>query len=198
EALGLAGMDPLAPGHSHYNALVSTEHIDALSGAIALRAFPCDIAPDPSVAGRAWAGWRDFDVRVRTRTGGDVVELELTPQDGAPLPDYRPGQYVPLAFEVRAGQWLERHYSLVGAPLVGAAQVPQGHRSYRIAVKRGAQGEGLSRRLHDAVVGAPADAAPLRVRLQTPRGHFLLPSTARQPAVLMAAGIGITPFLSLL
>lgn len=198
EALGLAGMDPLAPGHSHYNALVSTEHIDALSGAIALRAFPCDIAPDPSVAGRAWAGWRDFDVRVRMRTGGDVAELELTPQDGAPLPDYRPGQYVPLAFEVRAGQWLERHYSLVGASLVGAAQASPGHRSYRIAVKRGAQGEGLSRRLHDAVLATPAGAAPLRVRLQAPRGQFLLPSIVRQPAVLMAVGIGITPFLSLL
>jgi anaerobic selenocysteine-containing dehydrogenase/ferredoxin-NADP reductase len=193
--LGLAGGDPLAPGHSHFNALVSTEHMDALSGSIALRAFPCDIALDPSAPGRGWAGWKAFDVRVAGITGSDVLQLELAAPDRADLPAYRPGQYVPLALEL-AGERFERNYSLIGAVR------DAGHASYRIAVKRNAMSPGLSRRLHDVL--APDSAQPalgravLRVWLQTPRGHFLLPQARSTPVVLMAAGVGITPFMAML
>ena len=207
EDLGLAGGDPLAPGHSHYNALISTEHMDALSGSIALRAFPCEIAIDGSVAGHSWAGRKAFDIRCATLTGGDVMELELVASDGAALPAYLPGQYVPLALEL-AGSRFERSYSLISATRVA------GHASYRIAVKRNTRGDGLSQRLHDAFaeaeeknkdngagnfeVGGAAAAAPLRVWLQTPRGRFLLPLERSTPVVLIAAGVGITPFLAML
>ncbi len=211
EDLGLAGGDPLAPGHSHYNALISTEHMDALSGSIALRAFPCEIVIDGSVAGRSWAGWKAFDIRSATLTGGDAMELELVARDGVALPDYLPGQYVPLALEL-AGSRLERSYSLIGATRTA------GHAGYRIAVKRRTQAAGLSQRLHDALVKAEAEAngngnsngnsnfevgdaegkAALRVWLQTPRGRFLLPLERSTPVVLMAAGVGITPFLAML
>jgi anaerobic selenocysteine-containing dehydrogenase/ferredoxin-NADP reductase len=189
EDLGLAGGDPLAAGHSHFNALVSTEHMDALSGSIALRAFPCQIEADRSVRGRAWTGWRPFDARVVGRTGGDVIEIELTPQDGRTLPAYLAGQHVPLVFQAGALR-LERSYSLIGAANVDGAG------SYRIAVKRNSLNDGLSVRLHDAL--ADGAAASVAVALQTPRGRFLLPLAHSVPVVLVAAGIGITPFLSML
>ena len=187
--LGLAGGDPLAAGHSHFNALVSTEHMDAVSGSIALRAFPCQIETDLSVRGRAWEGWKAFDARVVERTGGDVIELELTPQDGSALPGYLAGQHLPLRFEDGAVR-LERSYSLIGAANA------DGLASYRIAVKRNAFNDGLSVRLHDAL--AQGRAASVRVALQTPRGRFLLPLAHSVPVVLVAAGIGITPFLAML
>lgn len=189
EDLGLAGGDPLAGGHSHFNALVSTEHMDALSGSIALRAFPCEIEPDVSVRGRAWTGWKAFEARAVGRTGGDVLEIELTPQDGSPLPGYLAGQHVPLVFQAGSLR-LERSYSLIGAANV------DGVRSYRIGVKRSSLNDGLSARLHDALA-AGADAR-VSVTLQTPRGRFLLPLAHSGPVVLLAAGIGITPFLSML
>ncbi|MDM0002969.1 molybdopterin-dependent oxidoreductase [Variovorax sp. J22P240] len=187
--LGLAGGDPLAHGHSHFNALVSTEHMDALSGSIALRAFPCQIEADRSVRGRAWTGWKVFEARAIGRTGGDVLELELTPRDDSPLPGYLPGQHVPLVFEAGPLR-LERSYSLIGAANV------DGVRSYRIGVKRNSLDDGLSVRLHDAF--ADGAAASVTVALQTPRGRFLLPLAHSVPVVLVAAGIGITPFLSML
>lgn len=196
EDLGLPGGDPLAPGHSHFNALVSTEHMDGLSGSIALRAFPCDIAQDDSTAGRTWAAWKAFDAHVLARTGADIIELELTPQDGALLPTYRPGQYVPFALELPGPGQVARNYSLTGAAHTTV------QRSYRIAVKRHQRGDGLSARLHALLAKdgphARAGAAPLRVWVQAPRGQFLLPSKRSMPVVLMAAGVGITPFLALL
>lgn len=189
EDLGLAGGDPLAIGHSHLNALVSTERMDALSGSIALRAFPCQIEVDRFERGRAWNDWKAFDARVIGRTGGDVVEIELTPQNGSVLPGYLAGQHVPLVFETGARR-LERSYSLIGAANVN------GPRSYRIAVKRNSLNDWLSVRLHDAL--SDGGAASVRVALKTPRGHFLLPLAHSVPVVLVAAGIGITPFLSML
>ena len=196
EDLGLAGGDPIALGHSHYNALISTEHMDALSGAIALRAFPCDIAIDPTVAGRGWAGWKEFRILAAMLTGRDVMRIDLEALDSAVLPDYSPGQYVPLALEV-AGSRFERNYSLIGATRSG------GHTRYCIAIKRNALQEGLSSRLHEAVAEGSGDSdgrhGALRIWLQTPRGHFLLPLARRStPVVLVAAGVGITPFMAML
>jgi anaerobic selenocysteine-containing dehydrogenase/ferredoxin-NADP reductase len=191
EDLGLVGGDPLAPRNSHFNGLISTEYLDDVSGAIALRAFPCDITQDASSV-RTWAGWKAFEVRAMEPAGGDVSVLELAAQDGCLLPDYLCGQHVPLALEAD-GVRLERSYSLIGATRV------QGHDVYRIAVKRSAAREGVSHRLHAA--GAEpvwAGGRAPRLWLKAPRGHFLLPLQRSTPVVLMAAGVGITPFVGML
>ena len=191
EDLGLVGDDPLAPGNSHFNGLISTEHLDDVSGAIALRAFPCNITRDASSV-CTWAGWKAFEVRAVEQVGGDVIVLELAAQDGGMLPDYLCGQFVPLALEAD-GARIERSYSLIGATRA------QGHAAYRIAVKRSTVPEGVSQRLHAAFVQplqARSDAP--RLWLQAPRGHLLLPSQRSTPVVLMAAGVGITPFVGML
>jgi ferredoxin-NADP reductase len=59
---------------------------------------------------------------------------------------------------------------------------------YRISVKR----EGLiSHKLHELQEGD-------LLEVQTPAGAFTIDATQRRPAVLLAAGIGITPILSML
>jgi ferredoxin-NADP reductase len=105
--------------------------------------------------------------------------LTLRPADGRPLAAFRPGQHVGL----RCGG-AARSYSLIGP----AAAAPQ---AYRIAVRHiaGGQVSGAVRR--ELRPGATVD-------LQAPTGSFLLPLRNEFPIVLIAGGIGITPFLSYL
>ncbi|MDB5820491.1 MAG: ferredoxin:oxidoreductase FAD/NAD(P)-binding protein [Rhizobacter sp.] len=207
--LGLAATDPTAAGNSHLNGLVSGEQLDALSGSIPLRSFPCEIGVDDAEAARRWDGWKAFVVTSIDAETTDVRVLTLHAADGARLPDYRPGQHVAVRAQVNAVDApgsLDRHYSLIGRA------IDDQRHAYRIAVRR-----------IDAQVDAdPAGLATphgrmsthlhrtLRIgdtlELQAPAGRFLLPgaavasSTQAEPApiVLIAAGIGITPFLSLL
>jgi ferredoxin-NADP reductase len=98
------------------------------------------------------------------------------------LPDFDAGQHLPLELGVPArAESVRRTYSLSGAP---------GEGRYRISVKREPLGL-ASRHLHDAVeVGAIVDA-------RAPAGDFVLGHDAR-PVVLVSAGVGVTPMLSML
>ncbi|KAI4601222.1 hypothetical protein KJ359_012412 [Pestalotiopsis sp. 9143b] len=67
----------------------------------------------------AWKGWRRFIVEKKTRETpeGDVVSFNLKPVDGAPLPKFKPGQYVSLRVRVPGTGYLQiRQYSLSDRP----------------------------------------------------------------------------------
>ncbi|MHC2281287.1 ferredoxin-NADP reductase [Bradyrhizobium diazoefficiens] len=108
-----------------------------------------------------------------------MVGLTLRPVDGGSLPAFRPGQYV----SVRMGGAI-RSYSLTGA----AVASPE---AYDIGVRHIAGGR-VSTAIRHAL--APGDV----VELQSPKGGFVLPLRNEFPVVLIAGGIGITPFLSYL
>jgi ferredoxin-NADP reductase/predicted pyridoxine 5'-phosphate oxidase superfamily flavin-nucleotide-binding protein len=112
----------------------------------------------------------------------DVTSFFLESADGAPLPPFVAGQHLPIAIPSEdGGALLERSYSLSGPP---------GASFYRISVKREPQGR-ASRRLHDDVeVGA-------LVRAQAPQGELVL-AQGDAPVVLVSAGVGITPMMSML
>ena len=96
---------------------------------------------------------------------------------------YRSGQYVTLRAEV-ADQQLRRSYSLCSAPH---------HDEWRIAIKRVADGM-FSQWAHALLrAGETIDVLP-------PDGHFKYPPDGDQPrnVLLLAAGSGITPILSIL
>lgn len=104
---------------------------------------------------------------------------EMRPVDNAPLPSFRPGQHISL--------WMGdaiRSYSLTGA----AVASPDG---YDIGVRH-IEGGQVSTAIRHAL--APGDV----VELQSPKGGFVLPLRNEFPVVLIAGGIGITPFLSYL
>lgn len=105
-----------------------------------------------------------------------VKTLRLVAPDGAPLESFAPGAHI----EVRCGEQTNA-YSLISDPRAADG--------YAISVLRCDGGAGGSRYLHDHV--APGDL----IDVGTPRSQFAPPSAARHH-LLVAAGIGVTPFLS--
>jgi len=128
-----------------------------------------------------WKGFRWVRaVEVRWQTY-EVISVVLADLDGSALPPAVPGQYLVL-------RWLSdknsppvvRSYSISGA---------SDSDTYRISVKRGT-GSG-SRHVVDATqIGD-------KFEISAPRGEFIL-RPGRRPVVLLSAGIGVTPVLSML
>ncbi len=126
---------------------------------------------------------RELRLVAKERESEDVVSFVFEPRDGAPAAGFVAGQYLPIELEV-PGQTapVARTYSLSGRP---------GDPRYRITVKRHPQGL-VSRHLHDHVeVGAIISA-------RDPQGEFTLDVTHARPVVLVSAGVGVTPMVSML
>ncbi len=177
--LGLPGYLPGSsqPVGSNFNALISETERDPLSGALALRSFAC--AVERYEAGRQWRGWRKFVVIERQKETDDVIALTLTSADGDALPGFRPGQFVGVKIDEAV-----RSYSLIGA----AVDAPD---AYRIGVRHIDNGHVSSAIAERLQIGD-------RIELQAPSGGFVLPLRNEFPVVLIAGGIGITPFMSYL
>ena len=127
-------------------------------------------------------GFRSLAVTAIDQESQDVLSLTMQSQDGQPLSTALPGQYVVLRLQTTAGgPPLFRSYSLSG---------PLSKERYRISVKiepNGAAGTYLREHVR---VGDALDVS-------SPRGSFILHSGER-PVVLLSAGIGATPVLSML
>ncbi|MCF7535020.1 pyridoxamine 5'-phosphate oxidase family protein [Pseudomonas petrae] len=129
--------------------------------------------------------WRPMRVtRIEDESDG-IRSFYFEPADGAGLPAFKAGQHLPLRLALSPSQQgrtppLIRTYSLSSAPSDGF---------FRISVKR----DGLaSAYLHDQVkVGDLLQA-------RAPQGSFVLHPQERRPLVLLGAGIGVTPMLSML
>lgn len=123
--------------------------------------------------------WRPLRVARIEAESRNIRSIYLQPTDGAGLPVFLAGQHLPLRFTLD-GEVHIRTYSLSSAPSDGF---------YRISVKR----EGLiSSHLHEQIhVGDVLEA-------RAPQGHFTVAPLERRPLVLLAAGVGITPLLSML
>ncbi|GAD94927.1 flavohemoprotein [Paecilomyces variotii No. 5] len=142
-----------------------------------------------------WTSWRDFRISKKIPESDEITSFYLEPVDGKPLPTYLPGQYISVqTFVPRLGYTQARQYSL--------SDMPDPH-YYRISVKRevldskrpGTETHPgyVSNVLHD--LKAPGDI----IQLSHPHGDFFLsnPQTSH-PVVLIAAGVGLTPLISML
>ncbi|GEM75812.1 hybrid-cluster NAD(P)-dependent oxidoreductase [Vibrio sagamiensis] len=97
------------------------------------------------------------------------------------LPSYLPGQHLPIDIEIE-GKRVPRRYTLSSSP-----SRPE---RYGISVKRIPDGH-VSNALHDQLkVGQTLD-------VQTPEGQFYLDPSREQPLLLLSAGSGVTPMLSM-
>jgi len=130
----------------------------------------------------AWAGFRSLEVTAAHEESRTVRSVTLADPDGAPLPPWRPGQSVAVRISGDETQeTLIRNYSL--SNWAGAGY-------YRISVKREKHGA-ASNYIHSRVrVGDTLQVA-------APRGAFFL-TEAKSPVILMSAGVGVTPVLSML
>lgn len=139
--------------------------------------------------------WRDagdsltLGVVGKARVSDEVCALTLITPDGAPLPRFAAGQHLPIEVDIPGHGRVARSYSLSRAPPPAGAPT-----SYRISVKREAHGL-VSSYLHDV-----AEPGTL-VHARAPAGEFVLPGRdspeAATPIVLVSAGVGITPMLSM-
>jgi ferredoxin-NADP reductase/MOSC domain-containing protein YiiM/ferredoxin len=186
EALRRATQIPaLSAGwRSSFEALVAT-------GTKQLAAGDADLSS--ASASLLWEGFRPFKVIEVRQESEDVRSFVLAAADGSALPEALPGQHI--AVKVPAGadasslppsspsslSSFVRMYSLSGAP---------GANTYRISVKREAR-PGASAALHAHM--HPGDI----LEISAPRGEFVL-AAAPRPAVLLSAGIGVTPLLAML
>ncbi|MFD3873665.1 globin domain-containing protein [Streptomyces sp. NPDC058623] len=132
--------------------------------------------------------WREWTVAARVEETADCTTFHLAPADGAPAPDFRPGQYVSVQVELADGARQIRQYSLSRAP---------GSPIRAITVKRvhgpaagGPDGE-VSNHLHARVRTGD------RLRVSAPYGDLVLRGGSA-PVLLASAGIGCTPMLSML
>ncbi|PSK95700.1 anaerobic selenocysteine-containing dehydrogenase [Murinocardiopsis flavida] len=176
--LGLPGSDPVAGG-TNFNAAVNGAPADPVSGSLHMRGVACDVRP--GAAGHRGPRPRPFTVTAITGRGRDVVEVRLRPADGGPAAGHRPGQYIGVAVDGAEGTGeVARSYSLTGAP---------GGGDHAIAVRL-LPGGALSTHVHSALdVGDTVAVTP-------PSGTFTIPADAPFPVVVIAAGVGFTPFLS--
>ncbi|MCO4877247.1 MOSC and FAD-binding oxidoreductase domain-containing protein [Paraburkholderia caribensis] len=168
-------IDALSPGwRASFNTLLGAIDSGATSGNAGLAPAATSNAATP--------GFRQLGVAAIQRESVDVLSFVFEATDGLPLQQARPGQYVVLRLRQDAKDpAFFRSYSLSGAQSTGR---------YRISVKlepNGAAGTYLANRVR---VGDTLDVS-------APRGDFVL-KEGIGPVVLLSAGIGVTPVLSML
>lgn len=138
-----------------------------------------------------WEGFKSFRVSRKEKESSNITSVYLVAADGAPLPAFKPGQYITVRVKTPDGQTTMRNYSLSDKP---------GQPHFRISVKRELPPEAntpagyVSNMLHDKVESGDT------IEIAPPCGEFFLDVTEKheRPLVLLAAGVGITPIMSIL
>ncbi|CUS23802.1 LAQU0S12e00364g1_1 [Lachancea quebecensis] len=145
----------------------------------------------------AWGGWKPFKVAERTNVAKEVVEFKAVPSENSGIDlskiSFAPGQYVTVkTHPTNDNNQYDalRHYSICSSSAANGL---------KFAVKREHDGDhsGLvSTYLHDSVKEGDL------IYLSAPAGDFALDNNlTRQneiPLVLLSAGVGVTPLVSML
>ena len=146
-----------------------------------------------------WRTWREFRIIRKVPESSEITSFHLAPLDGKPLPSYLPGQYISIRMNVPGIHYLQaRQYSLSDAP----------HPDYyRITIKK-------EKALNSGNPNAKAHPGYISnilhdeknvgdfVEVSHPAGEFFLDTrqedSSNVPIVLISAGVGLTPDLSIL
>ncbi len=141
------------------------------------------------MAPESWEGWKPFTLAKRFEEAEGQVTFDLKPADGKPLPTYRAGQFIHVKLDID-GQRYVRHYTM------SDASNPD---FYRITIKRELPPEGSSfppGKVSSYFIDTLALGATIDVK--APKGRFVLDAASPTPAVFLAGGVGVTPFLAML
>ncbi len=125
--------------------------------------------------------WRPFRVTRIVDESRTIRSFHLAPADGAGLIPHLAGQHLPIRITpAGSDRAILRTYTLSAAPSDG---------DYRISVRK----QGLiSDQLHDTLKTGDL------IEARAPAGAFTIDAGERRPAVLVAAGVGVTPMLAML
>lgn len=138
-----------------------------------------------------WEGFKTFKIIKKEKESETITSFYLVPDNSESLPDFKPGQYITVRVPTPCGRTTMRNYSLSDRP---------GHEYFRISVKRELADDAstprgyVSNKLHDYIeVGMTLEIAP-------PCGEFYIDLNASDisPLFFLAAGVGITPLMSML
>jgi len=139
----------------------------------------------------AQQGFRDLVVDRKEPESETITSFYLLPHDGKPLASFQPGQFLTFQLTIPGqSKPLMRTYSLSDSPDCGY---------YRVSIKREPSPSGQpdlppglsSSYFHDQVdVGATLSVGP-------PRGKFVLGPDSDRSLVLLSAGVGLTPMISM-
>ncbi|KAF2170203.1 hypothetical protein M409DRAFT_19806 [Zasmidium cellare ATCC 36951] len=144
-----------------------------------------------------WTDWRDFEIADIFRESDEITSFYLKPKDGRKLPEYLPGQYISLLTDVpQFGYKQSRQYSLSDAPRAYY---------YRISVKKeiGLDPQDPKAPSHPGwisnILHEQKNVGDV-VQLSHPAGDFFYdPAKDNEgPVVLLSAGVGTTPMISIL
>jgi uncharacterized protein len=125
----------------------------------------------------SWRVFRVADIKAETTA---IRSLELEPTDGMGILRHQAGQHIPIRVRPAGSDApLIRTYTLSVAP---------SQNKYRISVKRDGA---VSNHLHQLKTGDT-------IEVRAPAGGFTIDARQDRPAVLLAAGVGITPVLAML
>ena len=134
-----------------------------------------------------WKDYREFTVSRKVRESDVITSFYLKPTDGLKVPEFKPGQYITVRVQIPGEEYkMNRQYSLTNG---------SNGEYYRISVKKerlANQPDGtVSNYLHNGVeVGD-------QIQVTVPAGDFVL-KEGIEPLTFIAAGVGITPFMSML
>jgi len=133
--------------------------------------------------------YQPYRVIAKKQESDTVMSFYLKPESGS-LPSFKAGQFITIKMPLlkdRSGRDMIRTYTVSSAP---------SEDGYRISVKRQRSADDedgiVSNYLHD-VVGIDD-----RLEVKAPQGDFHWQEDSDRPVVLLAAGIGITPMVSML
>ncbi|MEM5460200.1 molybdopterin-dependent oxidoreductase [Paraburkholderia phytofirmans] len=186
EGLGVPETKLFGEGNTNFNYLVSSEQRDPISGSTNHKAVRCSIEP---IEDLSWHGFREMRVSAMRFEGKNARWLRLESHRGQLLPNFVAGQYLKIRSACgNTDKFIERAYSLVSAANV------DGRTTYEICVGEDSRLKGrpgvMSSFVHQILkVGDIVEVA-------APGGVFTIPIHTREPVVLLATGIGITPFIS--
>ena len=146
-----------------------------------------------------WRDWKEFRIIQKIRESSEITSFHLAPLDGKSLPCYLPGKYISIRTSVPNIHYLQaRQYSLSDAP----------HPDYyRVSIKKeqALNTDEPNAKAHPGFISnilhCEKDVGDL-VEVSHPAGEFFLETRQKDssgvPIVLISAGVGLTPNLSIL
>ena len=133
--------------------------------------------------------WRTLRVaRVKTESN-NINSYHLEPVDQKPLQPFEAGQFLPIrVLSPSDAKPIYRSYSLSGKP---------GEPFYRLSIKREEGGPNRPPGLVSNLFHESMKPGSLLEALK-PQGEFVIDQSAKRPLVLLSAGVGITPMVSMI
>lgn len=136
-----------------------------------------------------WRGWRKFNVAKKVVESSSITSFYLEPVDGKPVANYKPGQFTTIKrFIPELGYEQPRQYTISTEP---------NSKYLRISVKRELARDTIPHGQMSSLLHTEIKEGT-EVQLSPPFGDFFLNEEEDTPVVLISAGVGLTPMISML